>query len=208
MLLLVISVSARFEPYAMNGGSVVAVAGRGFAVVAADRMLVEGYSLRSSTDRLTVVGDACVACAGSQADSRGLVEVVCAEARRYEWLASRKLGAEAVAHLVALALYSRRGFPYLAQTVVAGCDGVYTFDSLGSFARVDAAATGAAQRILQPILDDLCADSRSDPDDALALVERAFQAALRRDVALGATLDVVVLRPSRPPEHRQLQLGG
>lgn len=192
--------TSRFEPYAYNGGSIVAIVGVDFVVIGADKQLIEGSAIRSQgCSRLVQVGPRVVAaCGGCLADATALFEAVDDEARIYAWQTGYAMSADAVARLMSLALYSKRGFPYLAQTVVAGRashgPAVYAFDSLGSFAPVDAVATGSAQRLIQPVLDDLAESSPiQDTDTALQILRTAFRAARKRDVSLGADLDVAIV---------------
>lgn len=69
---------AAFEPYANNGGTVVAVAGRDFCIVAADSRLSDGYSIlsRNVTRIHRLSGDAYLATAGCWADTKGLLRTL------------------------------------------------------------------------------------------------------------------------------------
>lgn len=54
-------------------------------------------------------------------------------------------------------LYGRRGFPYYAFCVLAGCDAggghVYGYDAIGSYERLAVSACGQGRDVLQAILD-------------------------------------------------------
>eukprot|EP00977_Amphora_coffeiformis_P005214 scaffold1117_cov167-Amphora_coffeaeformis.AAC.8 len=54
-------------------------------------------------------------------------------------------------------LYGRRGFPYYAFCVLAGCDAqgghVYGYDAIGSYERLAVSVSGQGRNILQAILD-------------------------------------------------------
>ena len=47
ILIHLVFVTAKFEPYADNGGTVVGIAGRDYAIIAADTRLSENYMIRS-----------------------------------------------------------------------------------------------------------------------------------------------------------------
>lgn len=69
---------AGFEPYADNGGTVVAVAGRDYCIIAADSRLSDGYSIltRNVTRVHRLSGDTHLATAGCWADTQGLLRLL------------------------------------------------------------------------------------------------------------------------------------
>lgn len=69
---------AGFEPYANNGGTVVAVAGRDYCIIAADSRLSDGYTILSrNVSRVhRLSGDTHLATAGCWADTQGLLRLL------------------------------------------------------------------------------------------------------------------------------------
>ena len=69
---------AGFEPYANNGGTVVAVAGRDYCIIAADSRLSDGYTILSrNVSRVhQLSGDTHLATAGCWADTQGLLRLL------------------------------------------------------------------------------------------------------------------------------------
>lgn len=67
-----------FEPYADNGGTVVAVAGRDYCIIAADSRLSDGYAIltRNVTRVHRLSGDTHLATAGCWADTQGLLRLL------------------------------------------------------------------------------------------------------------------------------------
>lgn len=69
---------AGFEPYANNGGTVVAVAGSDYCIIAADSRLSDGYAILSrNVSRVhRLSGDTHLATAGCWADTQGLLRLL------------------------------------------------------------------------------------------------------------------------------------
>lgn len=69
---------AGFEPYANNGGTVVAVAGPDYCIIAADSRLSDGYTIlsRNVTRVHRLSGDTHLATAGCWADTQGLLRLL------------------------------------------------------------------------------------------------------------------------------------
>lgn len=69
---------AGFEPYANNGGTVVAVAGQDYCIIAADSRLSDGYTILSrNVSRVhRLSGDTHLATAGCWADTQGLLRLL------------------------------------------------------------------------------------------------------------------------------------
>ncbi|KAJ1458235.1 nucleophile aminohydrolase [Pelagophyceae sp. CCMP2097] len=206
--------AAKFSPYANNGGSVVAVAGCDFAIIAADAQLLDGTLIRTEGfDRVALVSaKACVASAGCEVDCSHVQHLLRDAGLRYgERGGGGALAAPACAQLLSRVLYSKRSMPYYAANVVAGVSrqgrGVaYAFDSLGSASEACALAAGAAQTMLQPVLDDLAPQRLphhqaaypvfDDVATARSAVLSAFSAAAQRDVTVGATVHMAVITAS------------
>ncbi|CAN0405584.1 unnamed protein product, partial [Phaeothamnion confervicola] len=153
---------ADFEPYANNGGTVVAVAGGDYCIIAADTRLADEYAILSRrVSRLHEVSPrSFIASAGCWADTRGLVTLLDADARSYAWRNGRPLSVRALCQMLSMRLYSRRGFPFYTFNVVGGLDAsgagwVCGFDAVGSFERHAAVCVGAGSALLQGVLDRL-----------------------------------------------------
>ena len=67
-------------------------------------------------------------------------------------------------------LYGRRGFPYYAFCVLAGCDDqgghVYGYDAIGSYERLAVSVSGQGRNILQAILDRRFHSAPAPTDDS------------------------------------------
>ena len=152
-----------FDPYVDNKGTIVGVAGEDYVVIAADTRLPDGFFIRSRTIKrlFELEGEAplVLATAGCWSDSTALVKVLNSEVRRYEWENRIPMSVNALAHLLASTLFSRRTFPYYTFCAVAGFDkdglgALYRYDAVGSFERLRSVCVGNGEAFLQPILDD------------------------------------------------------
>jgi 20S proteasome subunit beta 6 len=164
-----------FDPYADNGGNILAISGENFVVIASDLRLSEGYSILSrnitrlfslSEDDDAAEGDGLLfgGC-GCYADILELSKQLRYHATLYHRLNKRKLSPQAAAYLLSSMLYGRRFFPYYSFSCIAGIDptgygAVYEYDAVGSFQRCRTACHGSAQKLLRPFLDEI--DSKQD----------------------------------------------
>ncbi|CAN0090614.1 unnamed protein product [Ectocarpus fasciculatus] len=222
---------AGFEPYANNGGTVVAVAGPDYCIIAADSRLSDGYTIlsRNVTRVHRLSRDTHLATAGCWADTQGLLRLLEYLVRDYEMEQRRAMSTKAVSRMLSTHLYYRRGFPFYTFNIVGGLDeegigAVYGYDAVGSFERVRVACAGGGLSLMQPVLDRLDAAEaasgaggggragRQRPvvavglEEALALVRRAFVAGGERDISLGDEVEIVVVtRKGHRRERLQLK---
>jgi len=216
---------SRFSPYTENGGSILAIAGADFCVIAGDTRQSEGYSIQSrNQSKVWRLTDKCtIAANGFAADGNQVVKRIKQRLEWYKYAHNKEMPLKAIARLVQTLLYGRRFFPYYAYVILGGieADGtgaVYSFDPVGSYEREYCRAAGAAQSLLQPLLDNQIyfknqqpADPTNPPipgnlplSDVLDLVVDAFTSATERHIEVGDGLEVyVVLAPGRSDDEIQ-----
>lgn len=166
--------SREFDPYADNGGNIVAIAGESFVTIACDVRLSEGYSIlsrncsrifnldeddRQITSDVREVGLLFGGC-GCFADILELSKLLKYEASLYARFNKRKLMVHPMAYLLSNILYSRRLFPFYSFSCLAGLDengfgALYEYDAVGSFQRCRTVCHGSAQKLLRPFLDEI-----------------------------------------------------
>eukprot|EP00128_Syssomonas_multiformis_P005164 Colp12_sorted_trinity150504_noHs@393 len=202
-------VQHHFNPYAMNGGTVLAVAGEDFAIVASDTRLSEGYEILSrdvpKTYQLT--NKTVLGCAGFQGDVTTLTKVIKNRMLRYEHQHEKPMSTAAIAQMLSNMLYQRRFFPYYTYNIIGGLDengkgAVYSFDPVGSYEREVYRAGGSASALLQPLLDNQIGYKNQSSqveripltkEKAIAAVKDVFSAAAERDIYTGDALLIQVV---------------
>jgi len=151
----------RFEPYAFNGGNILAVAGEDFSIVAADTRLSQGFTIhsRNHPKAIQLTDSTVLAQSGFEGDSLTFKKIVSTRIALYEHNHGKTPSTSAIAAMIAKMLYYRRFFPYYVYNIVAGLDEngkgcVYSYDPVGSYEREKFRAAGAASELIQPLLDN------------------------------------------------------
>ena len=213
----------RFSPYDWNGGSVVAVGGKDFVVLAADTRLATGYSIKTrNISRVhQLAPTTLVACGGCHADVQSLFNTLTARATMYRFDHGTEMSTVAAAQLLSNTLYYRRFFPLYALAIVAGLDDqgvgyVAGYDAVGSYIRSKEGyqANGSAADILMPILDNAFSKGTAGysavprppteytAEQVVEICKAAFVSAGERDIMLGDSIEIHVLRVGQP--HQKL----
>ena len=203
-----------FNPYQMNGGSLISVAGEDFTVIASDTRLSEGYSIlsRNSPHLYQLTPTCVIGCSGFHGDCLTFTKILEARLKMYEYEHNKKPSTHAIAQLVSKLLYSRRFFPFYVNTIVAGLSAegqgaIYSYDPVGSFERETYRAAGSSSALLQPVLDSqLGLKNQSahfelnrsytvklSKEKVIGLVKDAFTSATERDIYTGDNLVINVI---------------
>merc|ERR1712002_800337 len=151
----------RFEPYAFNGGNILAVAGGDFSIVAADTRLSQGFGIlsRNHPKAIQLSSSTVLAQAGFEGDILTFKKIVNTRIGLYEHNHGKTPSTSAIAAMISKMLYYRRFFPYYVYNIVAGLDengkgAVYSYDPVGSYEREKFRAAGSASSMLQSFLDN------------------------------------------------------
>ncbi|RNA26985.1 proteasome subunit beta type-1 [Brachionus plicatilis] len=216
----------RFNPYEMNGGTIVGVAGEDFAVVASDTRLSEGYSIlsRDNPHLYQVLPKTVMGSVGFHGDCITFNKTLQIRLRMYEYENNKKASTPAVAQLVSTMLYSRRFFPYYVNTIIAGLtnDGqgcVYSYDPVGSYEREVYRAGGSSAALIQPLLDSQLGQKnqgsfelnrsytvKMSKEEVVALVKDIYTSATERDIYTGDAVFInVITKDGVVTEHFKLR---
>lgn len=196
----------RFEPYAFNGGNILAVAGENFSIVAADTRLSQGFLIhtREHPKAIQLTPHTMVAMAGFEGDILTFKKHALTRIEMYSFEHSKYPSTPAVASMLSKMLYYRRFFPYYVYNIVAGLDEngkgcVYSYDPVGSYERESFRAAGAANELLQPLLDNQIGGKNLKEIPDLS-VDRAkqicidcFISASERDITTGDMVYVYII---------------
>lgn len=216
-----------FNPYAMNGGSVIGVAGEDFAVIASDTRLSEGYTIlsRNAPHLYQVQPNCVVGSVGFHGDSLTFIKNLQIRLRMYEYEHNKKASTPAVAQLLSTMLYYRRFFPFYVNTIVAGINNegqgcIYSYDPVGSYEREVYRAGGSSAALLQPLLDSQLGLKNQSPsfelnrsytvkmsqERVVAIIKDAFISAAERDIYTGDGLVLnIVTKDGVRVEHFPLR---
>lgn len=134
--------------------------------------------------------------AGTVAEAQNVVEVLKANAHLYRLNTGRPMPVGAAARLTANILFGSRGAPLAMQAIIGGIDKtgthIFALDPLGSVMEEDCVSTGSGSPIAYGVLED---QYRSDMrvHEAIPLVVRAVNSAMKRDAGSGDSFDVAVV---------------
>lgn len=216
-----------FNPYEMNGGSLISVAGENYAVIASDTRLSEGYSIlsRNSPHLYQLQPNCVIGCVGFHGDCLTFTKTLEIRLKMFEHEHNKKASTPAVAQLISTMLYNRRFFPYYVNTIVAGINNegqgaIYSYDPVGSYEREVYRAAGSSSALLQPLLDSLLGMKNQTPsfelnksytvksskEKVIALIKDAFVSATERDIYTGDSLVInVITKDGVSVEHFPLR---
>ncbi len=110
------------------------------------------------------------------------------------------------AKLFASILSSRRLYPYLAQTIIAGIDDgvpeLFVLDPIGSVLGDKFAAVGTGAEIAMGVLESEYRDGLS-VEEGRPLILRAIKSAVARDISSGDGVDLLIITHSGIKEESQ-----
>jgi proteasome beta subunit len=134
--------------------------------------------------------------AGGVADAQTVVEMLRANSKLYKYEKGLPIPISAVARLAANVLFQSRYYPFILQSIIGGVDDrgghIFALDPLGSVTEEKYVSTGSGSPIAYGVLDPGYKEGMS-VKEAIPLVVRAVNEAMRRDSASGDSFDVAVI---------------
>jgi proteasome beta subunit len=134
--------------------------------------------------------------AGTVADAQRTVDILAANAQLYKLNMGRPIPVGSAARLVANLLFSARYMPLATQVLVGGVDEtgphVFSLDPLGSLTEEKCVATGSGSPIAYGVLEDKFKEDMT-VEEALPIIVRAVDSAMKRDAASGDSFNVAVI---------------
>ncbi|KAF6035229.1 PSMB1 [Bugula neritina] len=198
---------ARFSPYAMHGGTCLAISGDDYALIACDTRLSEGFSIlsRDTSKTFKLTDTTLLGCTGFHGDVLTLTKNIRARLTMYEQEHGKKMKTSAIAAMLSTMLYQRRFFPFYVGNIIAGLDeegkgAVYSFDPVGSYQRHVYRAGGSGAPMLQPLLENQVGGKNQvgevppmSVEKAILLAKDVFISAAERDIYTGDALQIQVI---------------
>jgi proteasome beta subunit len=134
--------------------------------------------------------------AGGVADAQSVVEILRANSKLYKFEKGLPIPISAVARLAANVLFSSRYFPFILQSIIGGVDDqgphIFALDPLGSVTEEKCVSTGSGSPVAYGVLEPGYKEGMP-MKDAIPLVVRAVNSAMKRDSASGDSFDVAVV---------------
>lgn len=134
--------------------------------------------------------------AGNVADAQRAVDILKANAQLYRLEYNRVMPVNTAARLISNLFFANRYVPFIAQVLVGGVDEtgphIYALDPFGSVTEEKCVATGSGSPVAYGVLEDKYKEGQSIKQ-ALPVVVKAVNAAMKRDVATGNSFDVAVI---------------
>ncbi|CAG9764666.1 unnamed protein product [Ceutorhynchus assimilis] len=197
-----------FNPYADNGGSVVAIAGDDFVIIGADTRLSAGFSIytREQNKLFPLSSTTVLGCSGCWCDTLTLTRILKSRMQMYQQEHNKTMSTTACAQMLSTMLYYKRFFPYYISNVLVGLDNdgkgvVYSYDPIGHCEKRTHRAGGSAGALLQPLLDNQIGKKnmlnvKEEPvsqQRALSIIKDVFISAAERDIYTGDSILINII---------------
>jgi proteasome beta subunit len=152
--------------------------------------------------------------AGSVADAQKVIDIITANAQLYRINLNRPMPVASAARMTSNLLFQARGL--MAQILVGGVDDsgahLFNLDPLGSLTEEKMTSTGSGSPLAIGVLEDKFKEGMTVAE-ALPIIARAVNAAMKRDVASGNNYNIIVIdgngyRELADAEKKELLLKG
>ena len=192
----------------MKGTTTIGLVFKEGVILATERRATMGYLVASKkAKKVYQIADRIgMTTAGGVGDAQQLARIMTVECSLYKIRRGRPISVEASSTLLSNYLNQNRFYPYYVQLLVGGVDAsgpsVYSVDAMGGATREEEiVATGSGSPMAYGVLED-----RFRPDlgeqEAVDLAVRALRAAMRRDIASGEDINVVVITKEKYEEFK------
>jgi proteasome beta subunit len=185
------------EKLALKGTTTVGVVCTDGVILSSDTRVTMGYFVAHKQGKKIYQIDDHIAMtiSGGVADAQYVVEILQVNARLYKLNNGRPMPIKSASRLVANVLFSARG-GLMAQILVGGVDStgphVFSLDPFGSLTEEKCVATGSGSPIAYGVLEDKYKEGATIKE-ALPVVVRAVDSAMKRDIASGNNFDIAVI---------------
>ncbi|HZD43919.1 MAG TPA: archaeal proteasome endopeptidase complex subunit beta [Methanomicrobiales archaeon] len=193
-------------PQAMKGTTTIGLTFKDGVVLATERRATMGYLIASKrAKKIYRIADRIgMTIAGGVGDAQQLARIITVECNLYEVRRGKPITVGAASTLLSNYLNQNRYFPYYVQLLVGGYDytgpNVYSVDALGGASREEEfIATGSGSPVALGVLEDQF-QMNMEEENAVDLAVRALKAAMRRDIASGEDISVVVITKDKYEE--------
>lgn len=182
----------------IKGTTTIGVVCKDGVILASDTRVTMGYFVAHKQGKKVYKIDDYIGMtiAGSVADAQKVIDIITANAQLYRINLNRRMSIASAARMTSNLLFSARGL--MAQVLVGGVDDtgphVFNLDPFGSLVEDKMTATGSGSPLAIGVLEDKFKEDMT-VEQALPVVARAVNAAMKRDVASGNNYNIIVIDP-------------
>jgi proteasome beta subunit len=186
------------DKLALKGTTTIGVVCKDGVILASDTRVTMGfYVAHKHGKKVYQIDDhLAVTIAGTVADAQRAVDILTANAQLYKINVGRRIPISSAARVTANLLFSARYMPLLTQVLIGGVDDtgphVFNLDPFGSINEEKCVSTGSGSPVAYGILEDKFKEGMS-VEEALPVVLKAVNAAMKRDSASGEGYNVSVI---------------
>ena len=183
-----------------HGTTTVALKFKNGVIMLADNRASAGYMVASDKAKKLHSLAKCTAMsiAGSVADAQYLINLLRAEINLFQINREREMNTTLIGHLLSTVMYQqyRSYFPYFVGPILAGVDNsgskIFPMDIAGSLTEEDWASTGSGSPFAIGALEASW-HKDMEKEDAIKLGLMALRSAIKKDIATGDGMDVLVI---------------
>jgi len=189
---------SQMPKYVLTGTTTMGVVCRDGIVLGTDTRATLGtFVAHKHAKKVYSIDDhAAMTIAGGVADAQSVVEILRANSRLYRFENGQPIPISALARLAANVLFSSRFYPFILQSVIGGIDDqgghIFALDPLGSVTEEKYVSTGSGSPVAYGVLEPGFKEGMP-VKEAIPLVVRAVNTAMKRDSASGDSFDVAVI---------------
>ncbi|RPJ54181.1 MAG: archaeal proteasome endopeptidase complex subunit beta [Methanobacteriota archaeon] len=194
-------------PEIMKGTTTVGIIFNGGVVLATEKRATMGYLVASKkAKKVYRIADRIgMTTAGGVGDAQQLARLMTVECSLYETRRGKPITVVAASTLLSNYLNQNRYYPYYVQLLVGGVDvngpSIYSVDALGGASHEEAfIATGSGSPMVFGVLEDRFKENMAE-QEAIDLAVRSIKAAMRRDIASGEDINVVIITKDKYEEY-------
>ncbi len=180
----------------VKGTTTIGVVCKDGVILASDTRVTMGYFIAHKQGKKVYKIDEHIGMtiAGSVADAQKVIDIITANAQLYRINLNRPMPISSAARMTSNLLFSARGL--MAQVLVGGVDDsgphVFNLDPFGSLTEEKMTATGSGSPVAIGVLEDQFREGMTI-QEALPVVAKAVNAAMKRDVASGNNYNIIVI---------------
>jgi len=180
----------------VKGTTTIGVVCKDGVILASDTRVTMGYFVAHKQGKKVYKIDDHIGMtiAGSVADAQKVIDIITANAQLYKINLNRPMPIASAARMTSNLLFNARGL--MAQVLVGGIDEtgphVFNLDPFGSSVEDKITSTGSGSPLAIGVLEDKFKEGMT-VEQALPVVARAVNAAMKRDVASGNNYNIIVI---------------